>query len=575
MIAITLNFPAGRYHATPWGRHVNEGAVEWPPSPWRLLRSLVAVWKRTIPDVPESAMKPIFEALAATPPRFILPPASTGHTRHYMPWEKGWQPDEPVKRTKVFDAFVALDPDSPLVACWPDAALGETERSVLAHLLANLNFLGRAESWCEARLLTADQAAAALEDGTLHHAAPLDTDSSADQQREFELVRTLCPDPISAFASDHVTDQRVETIEVMVATKNGTKAKKEKRTVAVSVYDPNWHLCIETLRLHDQKWSDPPGSTWVSYTRPRGCFEIKPAPRKAPARSSPRPAPQFFRFALDSTVLPSVTDTLVVAESARAALIRRLVDVRGRRIYGQAWSRDLHKSGQQPVPLSGAFTGKDEAGNPATGHLHAYFLPTDEDLDSRLDHLTLFAQSGFAPDEITALQHLREIRVYGRADGEHPLRAILLSQGLLDGSAAPPIEGSPVARSCLWVSVTPYIATRHPKTRGPSRVDLHDCAARNAFLIADLRSRLGSARPDLADLLAQMKIDPLASTSAPAGRTPFRRPLEFRRSRRKPGDDGGARIAGGFRITFPHPVAGPLCVGHSSHFGMGLFLPAT
>lgn len=52
MIAISLTFPAGRYHATPWDRHVNEGAVEWPPSPWRLLRSLVAVWKRTLPDAP-------------------------------------------------------------------------------------------------------------------------------------------------------------------------------------------------------------------------------------------------------------------------------------------------------------------------------------------------------------------------------------------------------------------------------------------------------------------------------------------------------------------------------------------
>ena len=44
MPIIKLNFPAGRMHATPWGRHVNEGAVEWPPSPWRILRALVATW---------------------------------------------------------------------------------------------------------------------------------------------------------------------------------------------------------------------------------------------------------------------------------------------------------------------------------------------------------------------------------------------------------------------------------------------------------------------------------------------------------------------------------------------------
>jgi len=34
---LVLTFPWGRYHANPWGRHVNEGAVELPPSPWRPL----------------------------------------------------------------------------------------------------------------------------------------------------------------------------------------------------------------------------------------------------------------------------------------------------------------------------------------------------------------------------------------------------------------------------------------------------------------------------------------------------------------------------------------------------------
>ena len=39
MLLIEIHSPAGRFHATPWGRHVNEGAVEWPPSPWRFLRA--------------------------------------------------------------------------------------------------------------------------------------------------------------------------------------------------------------------------------------------------------------------------------------------------------------------------------------------------------------------------------------------------------------------------------------------------------------------------------------------------------------------------------------------------------
>ena len=51
-ISVTIRFSAGRFHATPWGHHVNEGLPEWPPSPWRLLRALVATWKRKLADEP-------------------------------------------------------------------------------------------------------------------------------------------------------------------------------------------------------------------------------------------------------------------------------------------------------------------------------------------------------------------------------------------------------------------------------------------------------------------------------------------------------------------------------------------
>jgi len=87
MTVIELTFPAGRFHATPWGRHVNEGAVEWPPSPWRLLRALIATWKRKAPDLNEETIKEILSALC-DPPHFALPPATFSHTRHYMPWFK-------------------------------------------------------------------------------------------------------------------------------------------------------------------------------------------------------------------------------------------------------------------------------------------------------------------------------------------------------------------------------------------------------------------------------------------------------------------------------------------------------
>jgi CRISPR-associated protein Csb2 len=52
------------------------------------------------------------------------------------------------------------------------------------------------------------------------------------------------------------------------------------------------------------------------------------------------------------------------------------------------------------------------------------------------------------------------------------------------------------------------------------------------------------------------------------------RRIQFKRSRSKRSDDGGRRAWGAFRIVFDKPVRGPICLGHSCHSGLGLFLPA-
>ena len=39
-------------------------------------------------------------------------------------------------------------------------------------------------------------------------------------------------------------------------------------------------------------------------------------------------------------------------------------------------------------------------------------------------------------------------------------------------------------------------------------------------------------------------------------------------------NEGRRRLTGSFRLSFARPVRGPLALGHSSHFGMGLFAPA-
>src|SRR5438105_15657032 len=144
-VTIKLNFPAGQYHATPWGRHVNEGVPEWPPSPWRFLRALIAVWRRTCPHFAETQVRRVLEPLTK-PPRFRLPIHRVAHTRHYMPWEK----KGPADRTLVFDTFVAVGRREPVIIGWEGASLADSDRGLLRRLVGNLTTLGRAEGWVEA-----------------------------------------------------------------------------------------------------------------------------------------------------------------------------------------------------------------------------------------------------------------------------------------------------------------------------------------------------------------------------------------------------------------------------------------
>jgi len=554
MIGISLTFPAGRYHATPWGRHVNEGAVEWPPSPWRILRALIATWKRTLPNMPQHRVEPILRALAESQPVFVLPPATTGHTRHFMPWHKNWKPPAPINRTLVFDTFVVVPRDEALIVRWPDASLNGGQCDALAAILQNLNTLGRAESWCEARLLSETEAPSA--NGHMI-ATPLSGDEPGIER---EIVRLLCPDPRAAFADD-----RVVTVKTKTSGRGKNKRTIEERT---TIYDPAWNICMETLQLHKERWSDPPGSCWVPYTRSRDCLKVEPISAPRP-RSNAALAPQVVRFALDSAVLPLLTETLPVAEATRRCLMGAFKRTRLQEHYGGRIPNPLPPDA--PEPKSRVLSGKEwceqeQEYKPVEGHRHAYYLPTAEDNDNRhrLTHLTLIARDGFGREEMQAIHRLRQIRPRGRDNASHPLRVLLLGYGRLDE-----YRPMPLGPSREWVSLTPYVATRHAKSRGRQRIDTGSIEDRIQFLEDDLRGQLR----DVLDIEgAEVEcVEPLRDGSA--FRLAGRRPIEFKRFRAKHADDGGKRLTGAFRIVLRRPVAGPLALGKSSHFGLGLFLP--
>lgn len=152
-VILQVEFPWGKYHATEWGRNVNEGQPEWPPSPWRILRALFATWKTRCAHLKAEDVEAALSHLAK-PPTFHLPDMRPAHLRHYMPQvahrsfgsAKG-------ETTLAFDPFAVVDPSKPVSIEW-DAELSPRSFAVLEEIVASVSYLGRSESVCTAELVS-------------------------------------------------------------------------------------------------------------------------------------------------------------------------------------------------------------------------------------------------------------------------------------------------------------------------------------------------------------------------------------------------------------------------------------
>lgn len=266
MITIRLTFPAGRYHATPWGRHVNEGVAEWPPSPYRLLRALYDVWQRKCFEISSDEVREVLESLAASPPHFELPRTVATHTRSYLS-SNGMDPTD---KNLVFDSFMVFDEADACYISWADIKLTPRASTTLARLLKHLNYLGRSESWIEAELWDRGQ------EGSFNCYAANATGSGG------ELIRVACAAPPSEYSG-------------------------------VSTWMDA--LTFSTANLLKERASSPPLLRQIAYVRAESAIETDPPYR--PQRKDV----QEILLGLDSTVLPLVTSTLEVAEQIRVRLM--------------------------------------------------------------------------------------------------------------------------------------------------------------------------------------------------------------------------------------------------------------
>ena len=265
MFALVFRFPAGRYHATPWGRNVNEADVAWPPEPWRLLRTLIAAYWRKCDHErwPEEHLSHLIDALAETLPVYRLPEGAIhAHTRHYMPIgtiEKGRE-----KTSLIFDAFVRLPERGTVVAAWRDATLEDDLFAFAADLAAAIGYLGRAESWAECEAVTDWRGEA--------NCSPVGTGDSGDPVR---LLAPLAPATYAAERRRLIEDARER---IRMTAKKPPPPKKLEAEVAKAFRSKRSgmdtlpeHLVdaldLDTADYQDRGWSRPPAAREVVYAR--------------------------------------------------------------------------------------------------------------------------------------------------------------------------------------------------------------------------------------------------------------------------------------------------------------------
>lgn len=539
---LLLTFPGRRYHATPWGHHVNEGLIEWPPSPWRLLRSFLSTgyaklqWSK---DGPPPVARALIEKLATVLPRYRLPRAIGTHSRHYMPMARFKNRRE--ETTMVLDTWAQID-DGSIGVHWP-VILTQDERHLLSDLARELGYLGRSESWVEGKLAN-DVDPRLFE--VVHGEA---RNRPGPGWEQVALLAPVAPSEYSVWREQSVQtviDALPEVNSKGKPLKKSDKDKESRKTQATYPSDLIACLQVDTAWLQELGWNQPPGSRKVLYWRPSNSLEGTGAialPRSVHAADV-----EFMLLSMSTGsgnlhALPSVTRTLPQGELLHRALLSQ------------------SPSGVRPPSV---FSGRDAEGTPLRGeraHRHAHLVHLDLDSDGHLDHVLLWAPMGI---DAKAQGMVRAVRKTFTKGGIAPLRLAVAAMGSRSDLAALPspwgdrlreLIGGSTTQSRCWRSITPFVPPRFLKAQGSNAIE--------GQVRAELRVR-GFPEP-----LRIRQLDPHSNELA-------RKSRHFVRRRGHGSASGGTLpppVDCGFmfELEFSEKVLGPIVLGYASHFGLGAF----
>jgi CRISPR-associated protein Csb2 len=285
--------------------------------------------------------------------------------------------------------------------------------------------------------------------------------------------------------------------------------------------------------------SVPPGAVWCYAHRP-------PRPPVRERRRSPAhyESLHLVQLAIGWNVAPEPRAIARLTSRFRGVVLRELLRI---------------KTGDSKATWSGAgpdiresiatMVGKHADGTPLSGHRHTEFLTWCED-DAPTRLLVWRGPDSFDADEQEAIFRAAARDVSWAAPGmdadEWKVRLIPLDRSV------PPPPGFDGRTSLVWESVTPYVPPRHYLRGGKNR--------ERETLDQQIRRELQQR-----GLPEDIVFEPIGAPSWVSVHLPRRAANQ----RAFIGDRLGQRV----RLTFPEAIFGPLRLGHSSSFGLGLFRP--
>lgn len=603
-IAVRQEFPLGRFHATPWRVNPYDDPYgEWPPSPWRLVRAVTArwyQWARELEPEPDIAkLQQLQAALCKSTYAFYLPPdARKGSPlRQYHPTKFAMDPPnwrhvarfrratgsapettdagvtatQTARKSKARSRKKELTPQEKAnkdakdkLRALKGAKLSESklEGKDLVEWEVTVKDKGAGETKQKVEAILGVPTVAwqhVADAGIGSYGTSLVQDNywcvppessvwwfieGADWTDNIRALLAQCLERMTYFGRAE-TLTRIQVVGAIddIPAPNCTLFDK-RAAGAVPVLSPLKAATRDDIeRTTDdseaEKQAVPPGAQWLYAVRPE-----RPAARERHRVPQHRPDCHLMQFAIGWSVAPKRRAVVRLTARFRGAVLRELL-----RLKTHDGSANWTSARRDVLEAVADMTGKDANGDALKGHRHTEFLAWCED-DQPTRLLVWRDSRAFDADEQEAIRLAAARDVSWAAAGpdsdEWKVRLVALDR------AVPPPPGFGSQLSRVWESMTPYVPPRHHLRGGKER----EGESMAEQIRREVRRR---------EIAQDVEVELVGTPQWVSVHVPRREANK----RAFIGDRRGQMV----RLRFTTPVVGPIRLGHSSSFGLGLFRP--